>query len=139
MFDIKHKKFDIQNSKLQRNRRVLLKALFHLTDLWPKNNDQTQNALKSFCEILIDYASYGHFQLYPKLMQQLPCLPVIQKTINNIDNTTHIINQFNQQYEHAKQCNKKITKTQLSKIGLTLTSRLELEDKLFRYYKIHQL
>lgn len=123
------------------NRQTLLKNYWYLIQLLSNNKIQRSSNLAPFCQALIDYTAYGHFQLYPLLLSKLSYPPSIKKLITKLYHTTQCINQFNRLYEQQSMIwlNKKKSKHHLSNIGLTITLRLELEDKLYQFYKTRKV
>ena len=90
--------------------------------------------LKSFCEILVDYTSAGHFEIYGQLIkegQELhddSGLETADSLFQTIDATTEIILDFNDKYLETDDL--RTLAADLSQLGESLASRLSAEDKM---------
>lgn len=110
-------------------------ALSGVHNLSPKS-DSLQKRLEAFCQVLVDYVSAGHFEIYYELMKQAESfndgtIDIIKKIVPQIHVTTDVSLDFNDICGSGidKQTQKKLPKL-LSSLGETLASRFELEDKL---------
>lgn len=90
--------------------------------------------LKSACEILVDYVSAGHFEVYDQLMREgrdfedKNGLKEAATLIDTIDSTTEAALDFNDKYLETDDLT---TLTEdLSKLGETLATRFEAEDRM---------
>lgn len=98
------------------------------------NNTVHREKLKSFCEILVDYTSAGHFEIYDQLVkegQELEDdsgLEVADNLFQTIDATTEIILDFNDKYLETDDL--KTLANDLSGLGESLATRLGAEDKM---------
>ena len=116
---------------------MLFCAINGLSDFTPK---QTPISVKveAFCEILVDYVSAGHFEVYQKLIlegqlfKDGPSLELASTLSHPLQLTTQYILEFNDLYTnqaefdlHADELTKR-----LSKLGEVLEERFELEDQL---------
>ena len=104
--------------------------------------DKDTNALpetydvNSFCQILIDYLSAGHFEVYNDIVKKCQehgpeSATLAEKIYPQITATTDLLVSFNDKYTNL---NTKSDLTgfdnDLSKLGQILEQRLELEDEL---------
>ncbi|MFY8275488.1 sigma D regulator [Pseudoalteromonas sp. SSDWG2] len=95
-----------------------------------------QACIQSFCQLLMDYLSAGHFEIYDDIVKQCELrgedsLKLAQSLYPQISATTDIALDFNDNYAEAK--NDDLLKNfdnDLSKLGEALTTRFELEDEL---------
>lgn len=102
-------------------------------------NPFRSKALQTFCQILMDYLSAGHFKIFEKLAEayhQSESASDYQK-INNmllekILYTTQIALDFNDKYTDSS--NLKELSDDLSSLGENLAHRMEWEDKLIKTY-----
>ncbi len=95
-----------------------------------------QAQIQAFCQILLDYLSAGHFEIYDDLVQQCQkkgpeSLKLAQALYPRIAESTNLALDFNDKYAEAKgeslldQFDK-----ELSELGEALEQRFELEDEL---------
>lgn len=89
-----------------------------------------------FCQILIDYLSAGHFEVYDDIVKECEkhgpeSAALAQKIYPEISSTTDVLVNFNDKYANLTE-NTDITgfDTDLSVVGQLLEERLELEDEL---------
>lgn len=117
-------------------RQEMLVCFCALGEINDFNSDNTvhREKLKSFCEILVDYASAGHFEIYDQLVkegQELKDnngLEVADNLFQTIDATTEIILDFNDKYLETDDL--KTLANDLSGLGESLATRLGAEDKM---------
>lgn len=98
-------------------------------------NKSTQKLLQDFCESLIDYTAGAHFQLYrfidERKERRKPVLDVAEQVYPGIAESTQQILDFNDKYDCEDHCEDfKQLEVDLSKLGVILADRLELEDRL---------
>lgn len=97
----------------------------------------TLSKLKSFNQMLMDYAALGHFEIYQRIMDGKERRQSIQAIAHEIypviARTTDYFVEFNDKYEGADD---EDSMTPLSKdlslVGEAMASRIEKEDKLLR-------
>jgi regulator of sigma D len=93
--------------------------------------------LKRFCEILVDYCSAGHFEVYAHLLKEAEDahssnLEQANAILPRIQDTTEAALDFNDRYiteELTEEMLAPLVK-HLSKLGEALVLRFELEDRL---------
>ncbi|BBN80149.1 sigma D regulator [Pseudoalteromonas sp. A25] len=96
--------------------------------------DQMQ--IQSFCQILMDYLSAGHFEIYDNLVEACeekgPDSAKLAKALYpRIADTTDVALDFNDKYaENAQEQVLEDFDKDLSRLGEVLESRFELEDEL---------
>lgn len=92
--------------------------------------------LKRFCEILVDYTSAGHFEIYDQLMkegqelQDNKALETADTLLQSIDISTELILDFNDKYLETDDL--KTLSADLSQLGESLEARLAAEDKMIQ-------
>jgi len=92
--------------------------------------------LQSFCQILMDYLSAGHFEVYEEVVKQCELngpqsLAVAEGLYPKISATTDICLNFNDRYsEDYSDSDWTDLDAELSKIAETIATRIELEDEL---------
>jgi regulator of sigma D len=92
--------------------------------------------LVEFCNILIDYLSRGHFEIYPKILTIMEHvsnrrLTVARRLIPRIENTTEHILEFHDKY--STELNEEKLKTlrqDLGSLGQWLEIRFKHEDRM---------
>ncbi len=101
-------------------------------------NQALQTQLDAFCEVLVDYVSAGHFEVYEQLMWEAEHfeddgLRLANATIPRITATTNVALDFNDNFQHAP-CLSLLDELPraLSALGQTLETRFELEDMLIQ-------
>ncbi len=99
--------------------------------------NKTEDNLRHFCELMVDYISAGHFEVYDHLIQEAEELndgkgmEVARRLYPQISQTTEQVLQFNDRFESLAEdgINTNLAAA-LSKLGETLVFRFELEDQL---------
>jgi regulator of sigma D len=100
-----------------------------------KSDVPVEVKIRALCEILMDYCSAGHFEIYPQLLSEAEefndgSSDVIAKTTPKLEENTQLLVDFNDKYENT------IIESDLSKdlayIGEILASRFEVEDQLIK-------
>ncbi len=120
---------------LQERQEVLVDfcALGKINDFDSKNTLHREK-LKTFCEILVDYTSAGHFEIYDQLVQECKelkdsnGLKAADALFQAIDTTTEIILDFNDKYLETDDL--KTLATDLSQLGVSLEARFSAEDQM---------
>lgn len=106
-------------------------------------DDQT---LQLFCEVLMDYVSAGHFEVYEQLVREAKefndgGIELARKLYPKLEATTTHILDFNDRYDTAEhsQAHQEHMVDDLSRLGEIMTERFELEDQLIeRLHNIHR-
>lgn len=127
---------------LQERQEVLVCfcALGDIHDFDSRNAVHREN-LKTFCEILVDYTSAGHFEIYDQLvkegqeLQDNKGLKAADNLLQTIDGSTELILDFNDKYLETDDL--KTLTTDLSQLGESLEIRLAAEDKMIEVLHIN--
>ncbi len=115
---------------------VLLCAVHGLREIMPK---ETPIAIKiqAFCQVMMDYVSAGHFEIYGKLRDGVQAHgeagdALLNHVYPKIDITTDKALVFNDKYETIEKCGMHIDDLdkELSIIAENLSMRFDLEDLL---------
>jgi len=94
-----------------------------------------ETRLREFCQVLVDYISLGHFEMYPRLTD----VPERRARVQALANTlypkfmeaTDAAIEFNDKYESLTGTTLgSLLEPDLSSLGSALTARFELEDQL---------
>jgi len=94
----------------------------------------TPNRVQGICQILVDYVSAGHFEVYDSLIKEgrefddQDALEEAKKLIQRIDQSTEYALDFNDKYLETDDLTTIIT--DLSNLGVVLESRFEAEDRM---------
>lgn len=97
-------------------------------------SEETEVTLRNFCQILVDYVSAGHFEVYEQLVNEgheyddQEGLSVAKVQYKTIDATTEFILDFNDKYQETDDLGELLQ--DLSKLGESLATRFEAEDKM---------
>ncbi|WP_119393470.1 sigma D regulator [Salinibius halmophilus] len=122
-------------------RRELISLYFALEGITPfeKNRDSEEDKLTKFCEVLVDYISSGHFEVYEQLLHEAKAFNdgserLISHLMPKIQTTTETALDFNDLFSTAELVQANVAKVhdQLSVLGEALEERFELEDRLIQ-------
>ncbi len=93
--------------------------------------------VKRFCQILVDYVSAGHFEVYDQLVREAEAanddsVALAEDLYPKLHKTTQIALDFNDKYstEENWEINHQSFQEDLSQLGEELSSRFEMEDRL---------
>lgn len=94
--------------------------------------------LQAFCQVLIDYASAGHFEMYECLMKEADAFgedgaAIFAQCYPKIQRSTDLAVDFNDQYDHTEQDDetlRKVLAPDMSRLAEALEERFEVEDYL---------
>jgi regulator of sigma D len=110
-------------------------------------DENVAKTTKSFCQILMDYVSSGHFEVYEHLLAEAGEFndggtELAQELYPKIQNTTDIVLSFDDQYstiEHLTVQDITHLSEHLSKLGEALAERFEMEDQLIEtLHNVHK-
>ena len=98
---------------------------------------QTDSELTAFCDILVDYVSAGHFEIYEQLLREAQDfddqrgIELAHRVYPRIETITLLAVGFNDQYGQSTRADDEAAmQTQLQQLGGMLHERFELEDCL---------
>jgi len=117
-------------------RQLLLRAYCQLSRcLSSASTKPSQQNVESFCQLLIDYASFGHFCIYERLLNVLSLEGSsdshVDTVFSELQTTTEAMLQFNDIHETDEHFVEEIRFAKLlSRIGEVIAQRLDLEDDL---------
>ena len=99
------------------------------------NSEQDQGAhLQRLCQIMVDYVSAGHFEVYDQLMREgrefndAEALKEAGELYAKVDKTTEYVLDFNDKYQEIDDLSS--LEQDLSKLGEVLETRFEAEDRM---------
>lgn len=127
---------DIIDKWLQERKDLIVK--FCDLSAYPAESSEAKvERFQVFCQILVDYVSVGHFEVYEQLIREAAeykdgGLEVANKIIPQIQKTTEIALNFNDQFDdiHKVDDGVAVLESKLDSLGKTLEERFELEDHL---------
>lgn len=98
----------------------------------------TEGAIQQFCQVLLDYVSAGHFEIYENIIAECDKhgptgRKLAEKLTPSIVDTTDVALAFNDHYaEHQWDDDEASSKfdVELNRLGEALELRFELEDQL---------
>jgi len=117
-------------------RRQLLAMLLRISKLTHHGQQKPDaDLLEEFCELVVDYIAAGHFGLYQRIAEgkerrnQVAVLAA--NVYSKIEKSTQVALAFSEKYKIDGQHDRpdKLERD-LSELGMALTTRIELEDKL---------
>lgn len=100
------------------------------------NSTQSAQRLRKFCQILVDYVSAGHFEVYEQLLKEAEEFgdnseALLKALYPHISLTTEVALDFNDRYESkTDDSDFSRLKGDLSTLGELLVNRFDMEDKL---------
>jgi len=117
-------------------RQVLISQFVHIPE--HHINDELNNHVQGFCQILMDYLSSGHFEVYEQLLTEGSkfadgSLEEAQKLLPKIQLTTDIALDFNDDFSALVDPTVQQIRDfaeRLSELGEALEDRFELEDQM---------
>ena len=118
------------------DRQQLLVVYCELSKIktFSEDNIDHQNQLKKLCQILVDYASAGHFEVYEQLIKEgrefgdTQGLKKAASLYHIIDDTTEMLLDFNDKYLETDDLGELVD--DLSAIGQGLEPRFSAEDHM---------
>tara|TARA_R110002167_G_scaffold166867_7_gene363926 strand:- start:608 stop:1078 length:471 start_codon:yes stop_codon:yes gene_type:complete len=123
-------------------RKNLIVSLCELSGNPGSSQEQKAEKFQRFCQILVDYVSVGHFEVYEQLLLEAAeyndgGTELANKVIPMIDESTEIALSFNDRFDDIHKVDDGIESlmTELDTLGKTLEDRFALEDQLIA--KLH--
>lgn len=122
--------------KLLSERQEMLVSFCQVAGLEPyKANKSTADILQDFCQILIDYSAFGHFEIYARLgngkERRDEVVKVAEDVYSRIQEASEVAVEFNDKYDSADHTlDLAHLSDDLSKLGEELAMRIEMEDRI---------
>lgn len=126
---------DLLTRWLKERRALLGKYTEIVVTLDNRSSDEALQLKQSaLCELLVDYASVGHFEVFHELINEAECFAdggcaLAEKLLPEIGATTEVILAYEEKYGESSGHPEKL-KRDLSALGEVLESRFVLEDQL---------
>jgi len=126
-------------------RQTLIVGLCDLSVNPGSSQENKAEKFQSFCQVLVDYVSVGHFEVYEQLLNEAAeyddgGIELAKKIIPLIEESTEIALAFNDRFDDIHKVDDGIEGLiqELEILGKTLEDRFELEDTLIEsLHKVH--
>lgn len=122
---------------------VLMCAINGLEDFTPRHT-ATSTKIQAFCQVLIDYMSAGHFEIYDELLREgesasSAALERARRILAKLQKSTDAALRFNDIYDTDEHCEELMDNLplELSELGELLAERFQLEDEMIRLLHAH--
>src|SRR3990167_2160105 len=131
--------------KWLKERQTLIVKLCDISVNPGSSEENRVERLQSFCQVLVDYVSAGHFEIYEQLISEARefndgGLELAEKVLPKIQPSTEIDLDFNDRFDNINKIDDGTNAliADLDKLGKTLEERFELEDILIEaLHKVH--
>ncbi|MGD8589100.1 MAG: Rsd/AlgQ family anti-sigma factor [Chromatiales bacterium] len=123
-------------NKLLSERQEVLVMFCQVAGLEPYTRTQSlDNLLQTFCQILVDYTAFGHFEVFGRIgngnERRVRVIQMAEEIYPAFVEATETAVNFNDKYDISDhQLVLDRLADDLSELGETLATRIELEDKL---------
>ncbi|MCW4149508.1 sigma D regulator [Halomonas sp. 18H] len=106
----------------------------------------TKARIDAFSELLMDYISAGHFEVYPQLRAEAEAfddhdaLSLADRLLERLDMSTELVLAFDEDYSSTTNCEQHLPRLPawLERLTKGLTERFSLEDRLIsRLHAVH--
>lgn len=133
-----HQRVDALVKRWLRERQELIVLMLGLGDeeLLRQGKAALSERVQSFCQVLMDYVSAGHFEIYDELLaeaehQGSAHLEEGRKLLKRLQVTTDAVIRFNDIYEGPEDEEEPAHLAhELSVLGMALENRFEIEDRM---------
>lgn len=123
-------------NKLLAERRDMLVQFCRVAGLDPYTPDEpTREMLEEFCQVLVDYSAFGHFEIYSRILngeeRRTKVLEVASRIYPKIAEATEFAVAFNDKYDaltHTEPLDH--LNDDLCKLGEEIAIRIDVEDQL---------
>ncbi len=123
--------------KLLDERQEMLTMFCRVAGLEPFKKNPGVDVLQSFCQVLIDYSAFGHFEIYERIVagreRRGQVLEVAREVYPRIAEASEAAVDFNDKYDasdHTLDLDE--LDHDLCKLGEELAVRIEMEDRIIQ-------
>jgi regulator of sigma D len=123
--------------KLLDERQEMLTMFCRVAGLEPFKKNPSIDVLQSFCQLLIDYSAFGHFEIYERIVagreRRGQVLEVAREVYPRIAEASEAAVDFNDKYDasdHTLDLHE--LDHDLRKLGEELAVRIEMEDRIIQ-------
>ena len=132
--DRRNRTQDIVN-KLLTERQEMLALFCRVAGLDPFNSKPDLDVLQEFCEVLVDYSAFGHFEIYERIVDGLErrkrVVEVAREVYPRIAEASEVAVEFNDKYDSSDHTlDMSHLGQDLGKLGEELAMRIEMEDRI---------
>ena len=124
----------------ERQELIMLYCAIEGLDRYTPIDASMETKTRAFCQILMDYVSAGHFEVYEQLFKEAKefddgSIELAKELYPKIKDNTQILLDFNDKYDSDDQTAEHLNELhdEFSKIGVQLEERFELEDQLIKH------
>ena len=120
-------------------RRQLLVSFIELKEACDAELEAVSKApIDTFSELLMDYISAGHFEIYPQLSEEAhafgddAALVIAEKLLERLEMSTEMVLEFDTDFGSTLSCEQNIARLPawIDRLARGLTERFALEDQL---------
>ncbi len=120
-------------------RREMLVAMLELQEACDADPEAiTKEQIDRFSELLMDYISAGHFEIYPQLREEAEqfkdheALKLAEKLLQRLEMSTAMVLEFDEDYSTPTRCQHYLFRLPawMDRLHKALTERFALEDQL---------
>jgi regulator of sigma D len=128
--------------KLLVERQEMLRLFCQVSGLEPYHSEKpVQEALGEFCQVLMDYMAFGHFEIYDRISRneerRSSVVRVAEEVYPKVVEATDAAVAFNDKYDSSDHEIVLDTLSEdLSILGEKLATRVEMEDRLVAAMKV---
>ena len=122
--------------KLLDERQEVLMMFCRVAGLEPfKELAPNPNVLQEFCQVLVDYSAFGHFEIYERIVagreRRGQVVEVAREVYPRIAEASEVAVEFNDKYDSSDhQLDLHQLDRDLGKLGEELAVRIEMEDRI---------
>lgn len=122
--------------KLLDERQEMLMMFCRVAGLEPfKGAQPSADVLQEFCQVLVDYSAFGHFEIYERIVagreRRAQVVAVARDVYPRIAEASEVAVEFNDKYDASDHMlDLKELDRDLSKLGEELAVRIEMEDRI---------
>ncbi len=122
-------------NKLLTERQEMLVIFCELAGHQPFSLEEDGATLQKFCEVLVDYSAFAHFEIYERIIdgreRRNQVVQVAREVYPRIAEASEVAVDFNDKYDEADhQLDLSHLDSDLSKLGEELAVRIEMEDRI---------
>lgn len=122
--------------KLLTERQEMLSMFCRVAGLEPfKDTTPSVDVLQEFCQVLVDYSAFGHFEIYERIVagreRRTRVVEVAREVYPRIAEASEVAVEFNDKYDasdHALDLHQ--LDRDMGKLGEELAMRIEMEDRI---------
>ena len=124
--------------KLLDERQEMLLMFCRVAGLEPfKDATPSVDVLQEFCQVLVDYSAFGHFEIYERIVagreRRSQVVEVAREVYPRIAEATEVAVEFNDKYDASDHTlDLKQLDRDLGKLGEEIAVRIEMEDHIIQ-------